>query len=273
MQLSIRPPKTITEYEAIEWLQGEIWGKLGIAPIHLLLTMAKESGVVLLALSHNKPVGFAYGFLAFNEKNQVKLASHQVGVLPIYHDQGLGYKIKLAQREACLARNIELITWTFDPLQGRNARFNLRKLGAVCNTYLPNLYGDMSDELNKGLPTDRFRVDWWLTDPWVIQRLEGPGVEPVVFASELVLNPATLLDNGIPIPSNTFKHPVADQCLVEIPIDITRLKQETPELALQWRLQTRDIFETVFKAGYLSVDLLHQNGRNYYFLTKKSSQT
>ena len=174
MPIEIRSAQTIEDCCFIEELQRQIWGdEDGVVPFHLLLTIAKEGGVVLLALAQNQPVGFAFGFPALTKKGQLKIASHQAGVLPSWQDQGLGYKIKLAQRNAALELGIKLMTWTFDPLQSRNARFNLRKLGAVGNVYTPNLYGEMTDALNQGLPSDRFTVAWWLESPHVLRRLAG----------------------------------------------------------------------------------------------------
>jgi predicted GNAT superfamily acetyltransferase len=257
------------EYEAIERLQAEIWGPIGVAPRELLLVMAKEGGVVLLAFDEDKPIGFAYGFLGLTKNNGLKLASHQAGVLPAYQDQGIGYQLKLAQREAALGKNLDQITWTFDPLQGRNARFNLRKLGAVCNTYFQNLYGEMTDSLNRGLPSDRFRVDWWLTSEHVTRRLRNEFTEPVLSPLEYpTLNPATELKNGLMAPAATLTMPTSSFCLVEIPSDLALLKQQAPELALQWRLQTREIFETAFGLGYTAIDLLRREERNYYLLQK-----
>lgn len=82
-------------------------------------------------------------------------------VLPAYQGLGIGERLKWAQRDAVLAQGIDLITWTYDPLESANAYLNLRKLGAVCNTYLRNVYGNLTDTLNNGLATDRFQVDWW----------------------------------------------------------------------------------------------------------------
>ncbi len=274
MTISIRPPQTVGEFQALEWLQAKIWGPDDVSPVHILLTIAKEGGVVLIALDDEEPVGFAYGFIGLAEDKidtkgrRIKIASHQAGVLPGYQDRGLGYKIKLAQREATLAKNIDYITWTFDPLQGRNARFNLRKLGTVCNTYLPNLYGEMTDELNQGLPSDRFRVDWWLSAKHVTNRLTGQFVEPKLPPDCPVLNPASVPDSGFSIPPDTFDQPNGNLCLVEIPTSLSALKQEAPDIALKWRLQTRDIFETAFETDYTAVDLLRQEGRNYYLLQK-----
>ncbi len=272
MTITIRPPSTIKECEAIEWLQSKIWGELGVVPGHFLLTIAKEGGVVLLALDDQKPVGFSYAFLGLTEKNRLKLASHQAGVLPAYQDSGLGYQIKLAQREASLEKNINYITWTFDPLQGRNARFNLRKLGAVSNTYFPNLYGEMPDSLNKGLPSDRFRVDWWLTTEHVMQRISGHFTEATLPPCCPILNPAVPSDKGVFVPADKFELPSTEVCLVEIPADLSALKTKAPQEARRWSLQTRQIFETAFKQGYTAIDLLRQAGHNYYLLQKNWQQ-
>lgn len=272
MAVLISSVKTVEECRIIEQLQQDIWGcsDLEVAPDHLVLTIAKEGGVVLLARTEQgTPVGFGYGFLGLTSDGRLKLASHQVGVLPAYQDKGVGYRIKLAQREATLALGVNLITWTFDPLQGRNARFNLRKLGVVSRTYLPNLYGSMRDDLNRGLPTDRFRVDWWLASGHVRRRLSGQDVEPdLPEAGCPVLNPAVRLDSGLTAPPNTFALPQTGFCRVEIPADIQQLKTAAPELALQWRQHTRQIFEAVFSRGYTAVDFWRRGGRNYYVLQK-----
>jgi predicted GNAT superfamily acetyltransferase len=273
MAISIYSVATIEECRAIEQLQIEIWGStdLEVTPDHLLLTMAKEGGRVFLAANEaGQPIGFGYGFLGLADDGHLKLVSHQVGVLPAYQGTGLGYQLKLAQREAALADQLDLITWTFDPLQGRNARFNLHKLGAVCNTYLPELYGEMQDELNRGLPTDRFKVDWWITSAHVTDKLAGRNQDSPLDQSKYpVLNPAKILGNGLAEPPDTFDLPGGDDtCLVEIPADIQGLKDEAPDLARQWRLQTRQLFETAFADGYTAIDLLREAGRNFYLLQK-----
>ncbi len=278
MAISIHSVTTIEECRAIEQLQIEIWGcvDLEAVPDHLLLTFAKEGGVVFLATGEaGEAIGFGYAFLGLTGEGHLKLASHQVGVLPAYQDTGLGYQLKLVQREAALAGHLDLITWTFDPLQGRNARFNLHKLGAVCNTYLPELYGEMRDELNQGLPTDRFKVDWWITSAHVAARLSGRSLEHRLDPSAYpILNPAKILDSGWPAPPDTFDLPGGvEYCLVEIPADIQDLKDKAPDLARHWRLQTRQLFETAFAGGYTAIDLLRQAGRNFYLLQKDWQQT
>jgi predicted GNAT superfamily acetyltransferase len=266
----IRPPASAKEYEIIEQLQVEIWGsELGASPSHLVLTIGKEGGIVLMAFDGETPVGFVFGFLGLTADGRLKLASHQAGVLPAYQDRGVGLQLKLAQREATLAKGLDLITWTFDPLQGRNGRLNLRKLGAVCNTYLPNLYGEMADALNQGLPSDRFRVDWWIASDHVRRRINEQAAEPDWPVAEYpLLNPGAELSHGTITPPDRFELPNSAYCLVEIPLDIAGLKQQAPELALKWRLQTRDIFETAFGQGYTVIDLLRRGDHNYYLLAR-----
>jgi len=268
MTITIRPVTTIEECRTLERLQAEIWqcDDLEVVPGHAVFTLAKEGNIVLAALDDGQPIGFAFGFLSLTDDGQLKYASHMVGVLPAYQNQGIGYRLKLAQREALLAGDIRLMTWTFDPLQARNARFNLRKLGAVCNTYYSNLYGTMRDGLNQGLPSDRFRVDWWLDTRRVADRIAGDFVDADPAAEHPVLNPATRLPAGLLAPPNKFSEPTDELCLVEIPPDIDALKSQDSELAPAWRLQTREIFENAFAANYTAVDLIRRNDRSYYLL-------
>lgn len=270
MTITITPVSTIDECRHIERLQADIWQStdLEVAPDHLIFTIAKEGGQVLLARTESgQPVGFAYGFLGRTAEGRLKLASHQVGVLAAYQDQGLGYHLKLAQREAALAAGLELITWTYDPLQSRNARLNLHKLGAVTHSYFPELYGTMRDELNQGLPSDRFRVDWWIASGWVADRLAGRNQLQQALDYPL-LNPAAVKADGLLAPPEFFAPPEGRFCLVEFPAGINQLKESAPNLARQWRLHTRQIFQTAFAAGYSVIDLLRHEGRCYYLLQK-----
>jgi predicted GNAT superfamily acetyltransferase len=270
MKVDIRSPKDIREYKQIETLQVEIWGsREDVVPAHLLLTIEKEGGVVLLALANGAPFGFAFGFPALTADGRLKLASHQAGVLPAFQGTGWGYRLKLVQRDVALSRGFNLMTWTFDPLQGRNARLNLHKLGAVCNTYLRNLYGDMTDQLNKGLPSDRFRVDWWLESDHVANRLAGESFSPAGWQEFPLISPTQQqTENGL--AGIDVRQPVLTSpfCLIEIPENLHQLKLDGPDQALNWRLFTRAAFEQAFSAGFTVVDLFRRKGRNFYLLQK-----
>lgn len=270
MTIIIRTVETIEDCQLIEQLEMAIWGKDSVEiSSHLLRVIALEGGVVLLALDEGQAVGFSFAFPALTAANRVKLVSHQTGVLPRYQSSGLGYQLKLYQRQVALTRNFDLITWTFDPLQSRNARLNLGKLGAVCNTYKRHFYGDMTDSLNRGLPSDRFRVDWWIASEHVARRLVGDSIGPAEPTLDCpLLNPDTDSQNGFLAPPATFDSPTTPFCLLQVPPDLPSLKAQSPELALHWRLHTRAVFEACFSQGYTAVNFLRRDDRNYYVLQK-----
>src|SRR5690606_4809080 len=97
--------------------------------------------------------------------------SHMMGVVPECRTSGLGLRLKVAQRERALAMGLDLIEWTFDPLQAVNAHLNFAKLGAIATTYAVNIYGDSSSALHRGTPTDRLIAEWWLQRPHVERRV------------------------------------------------------------------------------------------------------
>jgi len=267
MKIEVRPIVTATEYVALEELQREIWGapELEVIPYHVLLTVQKNGGILLGAFSDTDHlVGFVFGFAGITSSGRLKHCSHVAGVTPKYQDQDIGYRLKLAQRQHALAQGIDLITWTFDPLESRNARFNFHKLGAICNRYFRNLYGEMRDELNAGLPSDRFEVDWEIESERVNARLER-AVSAALPSAPLV-NPAM---SGVLLRPAEETLPLAgERILIQIPAHFQQLKAADRSLALAWRLHTRQLFEDAFAAGYTASDLLVENGQSFYLLEK-----
>ena len=179
--ITIRPVQSHAAYRAVEQIQKDVWGldEVEIVPNHVLLTAQKNGGLVLGAFAPSPAggdeqlVGFVFGFIGLTPTGRIKHCSHMAGVLPAFQNRNVGYELKLAQREHVLARSIDLVTWTFDPLESRNARLNFHKLGAACATYLQDLYGPMRDRLNAGLPSDRFQVDWHVASRHVSRRLDA----------------------------------------------------------------------------------------------------
>ncbi len=142
-------------------LQAEIWGTQEVAaPSSLLKAMSAAGGIVLLASARGAPVGFAYGFTGRSRDGRLYHRSHAAGVLPQARDSGIGRALKLGQRRRATAQGLDLMVWTFDPGQGRNAHFNLNRLGAIGRRFHRNYYGSRSDLLNKGRPSDRMVVEW-----------------------------------------------------------------------------------------------------------------
>lgn len=282
MSITIRPVKTIADCRILEDLMMKIWGwgARNALPSHITITIAKNGGVLLLArddqandaLPSEEPIGFCLGFVGFTKELRVKHCSHQAGVLPAYQNSGVGYQLKLAQRQAVLAQHLDQVTWTFDLLETRNANLNLHKLGAVCCTYLRNVYGELVDSLNKGLPTDRLQVDWWIASPWVASRVEKKAslltLQEWLEQGTPILNPAKRNHQGYLVPSDMLLSPQSQYCLVEIPANIQAIKAKDIRLAYAWRMQSRAVFEDAFSQGYHVIDMLYQAGRSCYLLQK-----
>jgi predicted GNAT superfamily acetyltransferase len=149
-------------------LQQRIWGyvPLDTVPDQIFIVANKTGGQVMVAYDADKPVGFALAFAAVRD-GLTYLHSHMVGVIDEYQNRGVGRLLKLAQRDDAIERGIALIEWTFDPLQLKNAYFNIERLGAIVRHYIPNLYGRTSSPLHAGLPTDRLVAQWWVRSPRV----------------------------------------------------------------------------------------------------------
>lgn len=161
--IAVRKCETLDEFNACVALQREIWGEadLEVEPATLFVVAAHSGGQVLGAFDGARLVGYTLALVGFLEGTPY-LHSHMTGVLADYRDRGVGRMLKFFQREEALGRGIRMIQWTFDPLELRNAHFNLNRLGVICRKYFPNLYGVTSSPLHRGLPTDRLLAEWRL---------------------------------------------------------------------------------------------------------------
>jgi len=261
-----------------------------ITPPHLLIAIQRSSGDVLLARDGDQTVGFCYGFICTTPAYLLQSCrspnfylSHQLGVLPAYQDRQVGYALKHRQRELVLARGIRLITWTFDPMQSKNAFFNIRKLGAICRCYKRDSYGQLSG-INAGLPSDRFEVEWWLGDRCVIDRMQNahpvenplrlPGRDAWLKAGAVLLNPSLPGPGGLRVPGTTAGEipPQAHALLIEIPASVQALKTQDLWAAQQWQQAVRALCETAFEQGFSVSDYLWEaDQRGYYLLLKKAA--
>ncbi len=278
MEITIRPVATLDEYRACEDLQRRVWAMpddLDVVPLHLLLTAQKNGGLLLGAFAGAEMIGFVFGFPGLTPEGKVKHCSHMMGIAPGHQSKGLGYRLKLAQRAFVLEQGLDLITWTYDPLESRNAYLNIHKLGAVCRTYRRDLYGPMSDGLNAGLPSDRFQVEWWIAEGHVERRLAG---EAAPWPEETV--PALTAHRtaaGLPAPDVRTLDASSPAVQVEIPAEYQAIKAADPALAMEWRLTTRQVFEHYFAAGYRVVDFASRvaagERRSFYLLQAHRSPT
>ena len=282
--IEIRSLSLYEEMVEAEDLQRNVWprSETDIIPAHLSMAISHNGGVVLGAFDQDKLVGYLLGFLGTDSESPDRIAmtrlkhwSHQMGVHPAYRGRSIGFMLKQAQREEVLQQGVRLITWTYDPLLSINAHLNIRRLGAVSNTYIQSAYGEMRDALNVGVESDRFQVDWWITSPRVASRFKEAR-KPLNMAHYLdagaeIVNPSTLDDEGHLYPGEAISAPEGVVALVEIPPDFHALKRFDLCVAKSWREHSREVFISVFAAGYLVTDFLFLKGeeqpRSYYVLT------
>ncbi len=170
---------TREQYERAVELQREIWGfsDVELLPVRLFVVASKVGGHALGAYDGDRMVGFLLAIPGLKQRPGGPplsyLHSHMLGVLPEYANHGLGRQMKLRQREIARAAGIALVEWTFDPLELKNAYFNIERLGAIVRRYVPNQYGITASFLHGGLPTDRLVAEWWLDHPRVGAILAG----------------------------------------------------------------------------------------------------
>ncbi|MSO22074.1 MAG: GNAT family N-acetyltransferase [Acidobacteria bacterium] len=214
-------------------IQQLAWGfsDADTVPLRSLVVCAKIGGQVFGAVDEKGQVlGFLNAFPGY-QNGRVFLHSNMMGVRPEYQNYGIGRQLKLAQREEALSRGIDLVEWTFDPLEVRNARINLELLGAICHTYLINVYGVISSRLHGGLPTDRLVAEWHLNSVRVKSRLGSAPLQPPI-------------SDGLPS--------------LDIPLNMQHLKSTAPETAARIQSGVRErmleLFERKFFASRLVID-------------------
>lgn len=175
-------------------VQKTVWGfsDLEVVPLRMFVVAVRTGGQVIGAFDGKRAIGFALSVVA-HRNGELYLHSHMTAVLPEYQNRRIGRQLKLAQREDALSRGVNLIEWTFDPLQLRNAHFNIARLGAIVREYLPNIYGRTSSPLHHGLPTDRLVAHWRIGDARVEQMLSKRGFERLI-THEQVRIPRNILD-------------------------------------------------------------------------------
>lgn len=176
----IRHLTTLAELGEAVRLQKEIWGfeDIELLPLRLFVVAQKVGGQTIGAFDGDRMVGFLLAIPGLKQ-GQMYLHSHMMGVRPEYRNSGLGRRMKLMQREEALRRGIQLVEWTFDPLEIKNAYFNIERLGAVVRRYVLNQYGTTTSHLHGGLPTDRCVAEWYLASGRVEALLAGREKAPV----------------------------------------------------------------------------------------------
>lgn len=265
--LILREVRTMLEFDRLVELQQAIWGMPpeSVTSSYIMMATIHTGGVVIGAERNGEMVGFCFGFVAWRGDKPF-LWSHMAGVLPEYRGQGIGFKLKHAQRKWALEHGYTVISWTFDPIQHGNANFNFRHLGCVADTYLVNHYGEMMDEINAGLASDRLEVRWQLDDVRDTISAEGglsddsDNDDPNAF----ILHAD---ENNEPrrAPESIFERTT---CFAEVPYNINSLKRDDLEKAKRWQLSLRGALQEAFQHGFTIVDFTSRGSRGWYVLTR-----
>jgi predicted GNAT superfamily acetyltransferase len=230
---------TQPEFKAAVDLQREIWGfaELELLPVRLFVVANKIGGQTLGAFDGERMIGFCLAIPGLKAGGKGYLHSHMLGVLPEYSNRGVGRMLKLAQREEALQRGIDLIEWTFDPLELKNAYFNIEKLGAIIRRYVPNQYGITSSLLHGGLPTDRCTAEWWI---------DGDRAHAAV--------------NGRPMSRPAI------EATLEVPADIAELRQSDPKQAREIQKALGERFQKLFGMGLAVIGFDRSQDTGSYLL-------
>jgi len=237
--LQILPLTSFEHFERCVEIQLATWGysEGDVIPRRVFIVANRIGGQVLGAFDGDTMIGFAMALPGIRD-GLAYLHSHMLAVLPEYRNRGLGRRMKLAQRDAAIARGIELIEWTFDPLEIRNAHLNIARLGAIVRRYQPNFYGPSSSPLQGGLPTDRLYAEWWLRSARVNTLLRSEPQQPEITER------------------------------VEVPATIYEWKQnpEQRPLALELQTRNRELLRSAFAQGLAVVGYQLDEARNGSFL-------
>jgi predicted GNAT superfamily acetyltransferase len=239
--LEIRKLSKHSEFANAVQLQKDIWGfaDVELLPLRLFVVADKIGGQVLGAFDHSCMVAFCLAIPGLKTGGKYYLHSHMLGVLPEYRNSGLGCQMKLKQRDEALERGIALIEWTFDPLELKNAYFNIERLGAVVRRFVHNQYGSTTSHLHSGLPTDRCTAEWWIDSKRVRDVLDGRRPQ---------------------------RNSIGEK--ISIPANIAELRRIDPARAREIQVEAAKKFELFFSQGLAVVQFERTTETGNYLLSE-----
>ncbi|MCK5303620.1 MAG: GNAT family N-acetyltransferase [Candidatus Heimdallarchaeota archaeon] len=254
--------KELTDYNEfykIEDIQIDAWGfpDREIVPKRIIYATHRSGGMVIAAYLNQEMIGYVWGWIGRSDPYGNFIYSHHNAVVREHQNRGIGIQLKLEQRKWALERNFKTINWTFDPLQSKNCYINLHKLGAISNTYKVKYWGDMHDELNIGIDTDRFYCSWIIDSSHVKKHLNSEFEDYMeIINNKLYHSIKTTSNKGI-LTVKELDFDIQETIIfAEIPIDFTKIMKSNNELAKEWRKETRKILTHYFNKGYSAIDFI-----------------
>jgi chorismate synthase len=253
--ITYRDLTSLADFGRVVELEQEIWGPgyTDPVPLPILAITVKRGAILIGAFAGERMIGFVYSVPGLRHGRPMQW-SHMAGVVHGFRDAGVGHRLKLLQRERTLAMGLDLIEWTYDPMQAMNAHFNFAKLGVIAEEYEENAYGESQSPLHRGTPTDRLVAEWHVAGPRVADRTAG--------------NAPVEIGGGVPranriVPAGEWTECGdidlaidANRLAVEIPMGFTELLAGAPDLALAWRMETRRIFTTYLGRGFRAIEFV-----------------
>ncbi|MBV9888275.1 MAG: GNAT family N-acetyltransferase [Acidobacteria bacterium] len=242
--IAVRKCTTLAEFEACVALQREVWGEedLEIEPVTGFIVASETGGQVLGAYDGATLVGYTLGLVGYRDGG-IFIHSHHTGVHHDYRDRGIGRKLKLFQRDEALSRDIRFVQWTFDPLELRNAHFNLNRLGGIARHYKPNMYGITSSPLHRGLATDRLLVEWHLDSKRVVAAI-----------------------NELASQTTAQESAFSQSARIGLPVELEQWKQGDVTAVKNVQDHIRNEFMNYFNRGYAAVGTLKTSSGTDYVL-------
>lgn len=283
--ITYRAVSTLPECADVIALEREIWGPGydEAVPISILRSTLDRGAILLGAFEGaRRMVGFVYSLRGVTGDRPSQW-SYKLGVVQRLRKSGVGYQLKLLQRERALELGCDVIEWTFDPLQVTYGQLNIAKLGAVVDAYVQDCYGSSTVPMPyRGNPTDRFIAAWNIREPRVVERLAAPDSPLRAEALAMLFHSGSTPRANRAVPCGEWLE-CADveldlsgpRFFVEIPQGFSDMLVRAPQAALAWRLRTRDVFTTYFSRGYRPVEFVHdrENRKGAYLFERTACHT
>jgi predicted GNAT superfamily acetyltransferase len=273
-RIAIRDLKTIDDLVRLKAVEKEVWGMADedALPLTLAIACLAAGNIFVGAFDKDTLVGFAFGFLG-RERGLATIHSHMLAVRDAYRHLDVGSRLKQAQRERAVALGIQEMTWTYDPLQSRNAHFNFSKFGVVSDTYKVDFYGPETTSMLHQNGTDRLWVRWMLNSRRVRDRLAGKNERAETLDAMKLLAPVVRFDpSGKPERADLAESLARQRVSIEIPGDILQVESSDMGLAREWREATRWAFGEALNAGFFVAEFCHsirgQQGPGAYLLQR-----
>jgi predicted GNAT superfamily acetyltransferase len=248
----IRNLESVEDLTKLRAVEKEVWGLSDddVLPLTMAIALHAAGNIFVGAFDQAKMVGFAFGFLGL-EHGRTTVHSHMLAVLERYRQYDVGAGLKQAQRERAIAMGVDEMTWTYDPLQSRNAHLNFGKLGVLAETYKVDFYGPETSSMLHQNGTDRLWVRWMLKSRRVCERLAGKSTRAETLDALKLLAPLVAFNaNGHPARADLKESLSRQRLSVEIPGDILAIERSDMGLAREWRSATRWAFTEALQAGF-----------------------